>query len=58
MSLQKMLEYQKTDITYYRREKELKESEERKRAVLCKNKFIECNNSLKELSQQLNVLRR
>lgn len=53
MSLQKMLEYQKTDITYYRREKELKESEERKRAILCKNKFMECNSMLKEIMQQL-----
>lgn len=53
MSLQKMLEYQKTDLIYYRQEKELRESEERKRAVLCKNKFIECNNSLQELSKSL-----
>ena len=53
MSLQKMLEYQKTDLVYYRQEKELRESEERKRAILCKNKFIECNNSLQELSKAL-----
>lgn len=53
MSLQKMLEYQKTDIAFYRREKELKESDERKRAMLCKNKFIECNSILKDISQQL-----
>ncbi len=54
MSLQKMLEYQKIDIAYYRQEKELKESEERKRAALCYNKFVECNNALKELAAQLN----
>ena len=53
MSLQKMLEYQKKDIAFYRQEKDLKESEERKRAMLCKNKFIECNASLQELAKKL-----
>ena len=53
MSLQKMLEYQKKDIAFYRQEKDLKESEERKRAVLCKNKFIESNNALQELAKSL-----
>ncbi len=53
MSLSKILDYQKKDLVLYRREKELAESNEAKRALLCRKAFNDADNSLNDLKQTL-----
>ena len=53
MSLQKMLEYQKIDYVYYRQQKELNESIERKNALTCKDRFNKQVDAFTTLREQV-----
>lgn len=53
MELDKMLQYQKTDMVIYKFEKELRQSKERELLVRCKKAFEDKKNTLIGLSKEL-----